>query len=81
MPARVVNSRLRLLLFVILLTFAALGWYLNWYQINFNTPKITEDVKKGGTKVRELLEKVSKKDKTASTEASKEAAAPEPTQP
>jgi hypothetical protein len=60
-----------------LLTFAALGWYLDWYnvtstplsgghrevKINLNTPKIGEDFEKGGQKVRQMLEKTEKKDK------------------
>jgi hypothetical protein len=58
-----------------LLTFAGLGWYLDWYtvsstavseghrqlNINLNTAKIGEDIEKGGEKVREILEKSDKK--------------------
>jgi hypothetical protein len=56
-----------------LLTFAGLGWYLDWYtisstqasghrqvNINFNTSKIGEDFEKGGQKVRKILEKSDK---------------------
>ncbi len=61
---------------IALLTFVALGWYLDWYQvssepasgghrqvnIDLNNPKIGEDFEKAGKKVRQLLEKNSSKD-------------------
>lgn len=53
------------------LTFAVVGWFLGWYQIkttpgadghrqvniDFNGPKIAEDVSKGTKKITNLLEK------------------------
>jgi hypothetical protein len=53
------------------LTFAVVGWFLGWYQIkttpgadghrqvniDFNGPKIAEDVSKGTSKITNLLEK------------------------
>jgi len=51
-----------------LLVFAAVGWYLGWYQIkseskdghrqihiDVNGPKISEDLEKGKDKIRDLL--------------------------
>lgn len=60
-----------------LLTFMALGWFLDWYQvsstaasgghrqvkIDLNNPKIGEDLEKAGKKVRQFLEKKAPKDK------------------
>jgi hypothetical protein len=66
-----------------ILTFAGLGWYLDWYtiststadgghrkvNIDINTPKIGEDFEKGGQKVREMIEKAgSKGTKTKDTQ-------------
>ena len=62
---------------VALLTFAGLGWYLDWYsirsgpapdghrevKINFNTGKIGEDLERGGKAIRHVIEKAPK-DKT-----------------
>jgi hypothetical protein len=61
---------------IALITFAALGWYLDWYHISstpaseghrrvnidVNTTKIGHDVEKGGEKVRKILETHNKKD-------------------
>jgi hypothetical protein len=57
-----------------LIAFLALGWFLNWYQvnntpsdggvkINLNIPKIGEDLKAGEKKALNVIEKVSKKEK------------------
>ena len=79
------------------LTFAGLGWYLDWYtissspaadghrqvKINLNTNKIEQDVEKGGQKVRNMLEK-DKKDSNGKTGAQpKESTVPQnqPTPP
>jgi hypothetical protein len=65
-----------------LLTFAGLGWYLDWYtisskaegdghrqvNINLNTSKIGEDIEKGEQKVRKMLEKSGQKDGAAKDE-------------
>jgi hypothetical protein len=58
-----------------LLTFAGLGWYLDWYtvsttsaagghrqvKIDINAPKIGEDFEKGGQKVKEIIDKANNK--------------------
>jgi hypothetical protein len=51
-------------------TFAVVGWFLGWYQvrttpgpdghrqvnIDFNTPKISQDLSKGGAKIKNMLQ-------------------------
>jgi hypothetical protein len=59
-----------------LIAFLALGWFLNWYQvnntpsdggvkINLNIPKIGEDIKTGERKALNVIENVSKKEKAS----------------
>src|SRR2546428_358069 len=57
---------------VVILVFAAVGWYLDWYKIktepapaghhhvniDFNGPKIREDSQKGVQKVEEKVQKI-----------------------
>jgi hypothetical protein len=68
-----------------LLTFVAVGWYLDWYKIkadpapaghqnvtiDFNRDKIADDVQKGVKKSEEKLQGVLEKEGTAKAEASK----------
>ena len=56
---------------LVVIAFAAVGWYLNWYGINLvptqdghhkvtidlNTPRITQDLQKGREQVVKLLKK------------------------
>jgi hypothetical protein len=77
-----------------LLTFAGLGWYLDWYtissspepdghrqvNINLNTDKIEQDLEKGSQKVRNLLEK-GKKEPDGKTEQPPGGSAAPPNQP
>ena len=66
-----------------ILTFAGLGWYLDWYKvksdpapaghhnvnIDINREKITEDVQKGEEKLQGVLEKEKKKTEEKSQQA------------
>jgi hypothetical protein len=49
-----------------LIAFVVVGWFLGWYhvektgnelKVDFNTPKITEDINKGKTKLEGILTK------------------------
>jgi hypothetical protein len=74
------KNTLAVIAFVVI-AFAAVGWYLNWYGINLtptpegrhkvtidlNTPRITEDLQKGREQVVKLLKKNEQPEGAANT--------------